>query len=137
MARAAFDSIYTYFSLSDKKPHDFDFIVTGDLGKYGSEILEELLDKEVPGASSIHLDCGNILYDSNIQDAHAGASGCGCSASVLSAHFLPMIEQGEFKRVLFIATGALMSPSSLLQGGNIGGIAPVVCLRRCEINDEK
>lgn len=130
MARAAFDSIYTYFSLSDKKPKDFDCIITGDLGKYGSEILDELLDKEVPGASDIHLDCGNLLYDSKIQDAHAGASGCGCSASVLASHFLPLIDKGRINRILFLSTGALMSPTSVLQGENILGIAPLITIER-------
>ena len=126
MARAAFDTIYTYFSLSDKKPSFFDLIITGDLGKYGSQILEDLLKNEIPGAEKIHIDCGNLLYDENIQDCHAGASGCGCSASVLASYILPKLEKGELKNVLFLSTGALMSPSSVLQGENILGIAPLL-----------
>lgn len=126
MARAAFDSIYTYFSLSKEKPSSFDRIITGDLGKYGSLILEDLLKKEIPGAEKIHEDCGTLLYDETKQDVHAGASGCGCSASVLSSYFLPKLEKGELKNVLFLSTGALMSPSSVLQGENILGIAPLL-----------
>ena len=126
MARSAFDTIYTYFSLSGEKASSFDCIVTGDLGKYGSYILEELLEKEIPGASKIHLDCGNLLFDENTQDVHAGASGCGCSSSVLSSYFLPKLEKEELKNILFLSTGALMSPSSVLQGENILGISPLL-----------
>ena len=125
MARAAFDSIYTYFSLSNKNPRDFDHIVTGDLGRVGSAVLAELLTKEVPGAASRHIDCGNLLYSSG-SDIHAGASGCGCSASVLASHFLPLLERGSYKNILFLSTGALMSPTSVMQGENILGIAPVI-----------
>ena len=127
MARAALDSIYTYFSISGKNPRDFDHIVTGDLGRVGSSVLCEMLEKEVPGAASRHIDCGNLLY-SKEKDIHAGASGCGCSASVLSSYFLPMLERGKFKNILFMSTGALMSPTSVLQGGNILGVAPVIHL---------
>ena len=128
MARAALDSIYTYFSLSALSPRDFDLIVTGDLGSVGSSVLEELLDKEVPGAASRHVDCGNLLYDVKNADVHSGASGCGCSASVLASHFLPSLEEGLFKNILFLSTGALMSPSSVMQSENILGIAPVIHL---------
>ncbi len=126
MARSAFDTIYTYFSLSEEKISSFDRIITGDLGKYGSLILKDLLKNELPGAEKIHVDCGTLLYDEKIQDVHAGASGCGCSASVLSSYFLPEMEKGNLKNVLFLSTGALMSPSSVLQGENILGITPLL-----------
>lgn len=125
MARAACDSIVTYFSLSDIPPKKFDKIITGDLGYVGSSILKELLERELPEAAPLHDDCGKLLY-SSAQDCHAGASGCGCSASVLAAHFLPELEKGNLKNVLFLSTGALMSPSSVLQGENILGIAPLI-----------
>lgn len=128
MARAALDSIYTYFSLSSRSVRDFDLIVTGDLGSVGSAVLEDMLEKEVPGAASRHTDCGNLLYDSKNADSHAGASGCGCSASVLASHFLPALERGVFKNILFLSTGALMSPSSVMQSENILGIAPIIHL---------
>ncbi len=126
MARAAFDSIYTYFSLSERSPRDFDYIVTGDLGAYGSLILEEMIAKEIPDAQGRHIDCGNLLYSKENADIHAGASGCGCSASVLASYFLPELEQGRLKNILFLSTGALMSPSSVMQGENILGIAPAI-----------
>ncbi len=126
MARAAFDSVYNYFAISGKSPRDFDHIVTGDLGSVGSLLFEELIKKELPACEGRHLDCGNLLYDSKNADIHSGASGCGCSASVLASHFLPQLESGKLKNILFLSTGALMSPSSVLQGENILGIAPVI-----------
>ena len=126
MARAAFDTFYTYFSLSDIPPRDFDCVVTGDLGGVGSAIFEELMEKEMPNAHVKHIDCGNLLYDKENADIHSGASGCGCSASVLASHFLPALENGSIKNILFMSTGALMSPSSVMQGQNILGIAPAI-----------
>jgi len=125
MARAAFYTIYTYFSLSGKNPRDFDQIVTGDLGRVGSAVLADMLEKEISGAQSRHIDCGNLIY-SNKKDCHAGGSGCGCSASVLAAHFLPLLERGVYKNILFLSTGALMSPTSVMQGSNILGIVPAI-----------
>ena len=126
MARSAFDTVYTYFSLSGRSPRDFDFIVTGDLGACGSSLLSELIERDLPEAIGKHLDCGNLLYSRENADVHSGASGCGCSASVLASYFLPKMKEGKFKNILFMSTGALMSPSSVLQGENILGISPVI-----------
>ena len=126
MARSAFDTFYTYFSLSELSPRDFDCVVTGDLGAVGSEIFEELIEKEMPNCHIKHLDCGNLLYDKENADVHSGASGCGCSASVLASHFLPLLYSGDIKNILFMSTGALMSPSSVMQGENILGITPAI-----------
>ena len=133
MAFAAFDSIRSYFEQSGENIHNIDLIATGDLGRVGSDILRELLTKEIPGAERKHTDCGLLLYDMENQDAHSGASGCGTSASVLACHLLPKIERGEIRRMLFLSTGALMSPSSLLQGENIYGIAPLIRIEGGEI----
>ena len=132
MAFAAAESIIEYFAESDLRPRDFDHIVTGDLGKVGTDILRSILNDRLPSAAPRHLDCGLLLYDTKKKDVHAGASGCGTSASVLSSFFLPKIERGELGNILFLSTGALMSPSSLLQGNTIKGIAPVVHIRRAE-----
>ena len=132
MSFAAAESILEYFENSDMKPRDFDFIVTGDLGKVGTEILHAILDERLPAAASRHLDCGNLIYDTSRQDVHAGASGCGTSASVLASFFLPRLESGDISDVLFLSTGALMSPSSVLQGNTIKGIAPVIHLHSNE-----
>ena len=127
MAPAAADSILRFLSSTKSSPEDYDHIVTGDLGIYGSELLLMLLSEEGVTVKN-HLDCGSLLYDLASQDAHAGASGCGCSAAMLSAHFLPRLWRGELKRVLFLSTGAIMSPSSIAQGENIFGVAPAVLL---------
>lgn len=128
MSFAAADTIISYFNESEFTPRDFDFIVTGDLGKVGTNILLDLLRRELPSAVSRHLDCGLLLYDEGRQDIHSGASGCGTSASVLSTYFLPMLRRGEIHRILFLSTGAMMSPSSVLQGTTIKGIAPCVVI---------
>ena len=104
----------------------FDYIVTGDLGRVGSDILREILAEKLPGVEKFHTDCGLLLYDFRKQDAHSGASGCGTSASVLATHFLPRLESGALSKILFLSTGALMSQSSVLQGENIFGIAPLI-----------
>ncbi len=132
MSFAAADTILSYFDESGLSPFDFDFIVTGDLGRVGSDILKDILSKEIPGFERLHADCGLLLYDNKIQDTHSGASGCGTSASVLASHFLPMMERGLIKNILFMSTGALMSPSSLLQGQNIAGIAPLIRIQMGE-----
>lgn len=129
MAFAAADTIINYFNESGESPSNLDYIVTGDLGKVGSEVLREILSKELPGTERLHTDCGLLLYDFSEQDAHSGASGCGTSASVLAAHFLPLLSEGKIKNILFMSTGALMSPSSLLQGENIFGTAPLIRLK--------
>ncbi len=128
MAPAAAHTILSFFEKTEWDPIDFDAIVTGDLGYEGSEIMKGLLcDNGFPLLKN-HIDCGTLLYNPSIQDVHAGGSGCGCSASVLSAHFLPLLEAEKMKRILFLATGALMSPSSILQGGSIVGVAPLVMI---------
>lgn len=128
MSFAAAQSLIEYFAESDMKPRDFDYIVTGDLGRVGSDILKAILEERLPTAAAKHVDCGNLLYDKRNQDVHAGASGCGTSASVLASYFLPRLEEGELRDVLFLSTGALMSPSSVLQGNTIKGIAPIIHL---------
>lgn len=128
MALSAFDSIARFFE--ENEPDEYDLIITGDLGQIGSDILRELLREKITShgtkLASIHRDCGLLLYDKSNQDVHSGASGCGCSASVLASHILPQISSGELKKVLFLSTGALMSTSSVFQGDHILGIAPVI-----------
>ena len=127
MAPAAADSILSFLKETNTSATDYDAIITGDLGEEGSFLLSFLLEKEGVHLTT-HRDCGCLLYDKETQDVHAGASGCGCSAAVLSAYFLAKIRSGELKKVLFLSTGAMMSPQSALQGGNIYGIAPCILL---------
>lgn len=132
MAPAAADTLATYFQQTNTRPTDYDAIYTGDLGAVGSLLLYRLLAKEGYDIGDVHRDCGLLLYDKKIQDVHSGASGCGCSASVLASHILPAIERGELENVLFLSTGALMSPTSVQQGENIFGIAPLVHICRTQ-----
>ena len=131
MAPAAKESISVFLAETKSKADDYDAIITGDLGREGSSLLKELLFKD--GISlSRHYDCGAMLYHEKKQDSHAGGSGCGCSAAVFAAHFFKRLLSGEMRRVLLVPTGALMSPSSIAQGGSIAGIAPVICLEGCK-----
>ncbi len=129
MALSAFDSISRFFE--ENEPSDFDLVMTGDLGRIGSSILEDMLSEKITRGKSIaslHRDAGLLLYDRDDRDVHSGASGCGCSASVLASTILPKIESGEYRKILFLSTGALMSTSSVSQGDNILGIAPLIVI---------
>ncbi len=126
MAPAAASTIKKYLDDTSKKPEDFDFIVTGDLGHVGSTLLLQLLEKENIDISQQHKDCGIMIFNPVEQDTHAGGSGCGCSASVLCGYFLPRVQTGEIKEMLFIGTGALMSPTTSQQGETIPSIAHLV-----------
>ena len=128
MAPAARDTICRFFKNEDIAPSELDAIITGDLGEVGSQLLISLLEQDNIKIGQIHKDCGCMLYDKESQDFHSGASGCGASASLLGALILPKLASGEWRRVLFLSTGALMSPTSVLQGINIFGIAPLVVL---------
>ena len=128
MAPAAADTIVTFLKDTGMNPKDFDIILTGDLGQVGSDLLRQLTAKEGYDISSIQRDCGLMLYHMEEQDVHAGGSGCGCSAGVLCSRILRQLEQGELKRILFVATGSLHSPTSVQQGIPIPGIAHAVWL---------
>ena len=126
MAGAAYDSISRHLSNTNKSISDFVAIFTGDLGQVGSDILYELFDKHNQNIAKVHKDCGLMLFDREKQDVHAGGSGCGCSASVLCGYIMPRVKSGEYKNILFAATGALMSPTVVQQGESIPGISHVV-----------
>ena len=107
---------------------DYDLILTGDLGFSGSELLIEIMKKEGVNLSNHH-DCGMMIFDRERQDVHSGGSGCGCSASVLCSVILKKMQQGELKNILFCATGALMSPTSSMQGESIPSVAHLVNIK--------
>ena len=129
MAPAACDTLARYFKLSGRGPSEFDLILTGDLGIRGKGLLADLLAAEGIAVAENLDDCGAMIYDAARQDKHSGGSGCGCSAAVLASHILPKIRAGELSDVLFVATGALMNPQSIMQGENIVGIAHLVHLK--------
>ena len=128
MAPAAAATILGFLSDTGTTPEDYDLILTGDLGQVGSDLLYELATREGVDLRSRHTDCGLLIYDRDRQDVHAGGSGCGCCASVLCSYILPSLREGRVKRVLFAATGALLSPTKTQQGESIPSIAHAVCL---------
>lgn len=130
MAPAAADTILQNFRDFSRRPEDYDKIFTGDLGSVGQQILLDLLEEEGYQLSGVHEDCGILIFDAKTQDTHAGGSGCGCSATVLASLIVPKIEAGDWKRVLFVPTGAMLSKVSFNEGGTVPGIAQAVVLER-------
>jgi stage V sporulation protein AD len=128
MAPAAVSTLTRYFTLSGTAPSDYDLIVTGDLGWEGSRILCDLMEAEGLDIASRHNDCGKMIFSRNTQDTHCGGSGCGCAAVVLGGYLLPKLKAGKLRRILFMATGAMMSPDSVKQGQSIPGVAHLICL---------
>lgn len=129
MAPAAASTLLNYFKDTKTTPNDYDMIFTGDLGCVGTELLYQLLDREKVDIRRNHSDCGMLIFDLKNQDVHAGGSGCGCSASVLCSYVMHRFESGKFKNILFMSTGALMSPTSSFQGESIPGIAHLLNIK--------
>lgn len=128
MAPAASDTLYRFFEDTHTTPSDYDLILTGDLAAVGSEMLHKLLEKKGYHLGDKHDDCGLMIYDRQKQDVHAGGSGCGCSAAVLCSDILQRMTAKKLHDVVFVGTGALMSPTTSQQGESIPGIAHLVHL---------
>ena len=128
MAPAAHATLTAHFEDTGRSFDDYDAVFTGDLGAVGHDILQSLLHRDGYDTGVKYMDCGMLIYDVKAQGVNSGGSGCGCSASVLCAHILPAMEKGIWKRVLFAATGALMSPTSAQQGESIPGICHAVVI---------
>ncbi len=129
MAPAAAETLKNYFNDTKTTPEDYDVIYTGDLGHTGTDLLYELMEKEGYDLRCHHADCGNLIYNSDKQDVHAGGSGCGCSAVVLASFIMHRMEERQLNNILFMSTGALMSPTSSFQGESIPGIAHLLNIR--------
>jgi len=127
MAPAAAETIICHMEDTGRQPGDYDAIVTGDLGVFGSELLIKYASESGWDLSGVHKDCGALIYEGN-KLMHCGGSGCGCSASMLCGYFLPELIKGNLKRILFVATGALHSPTSALQGETIPSIAHAIAI---------
>ncbi len=128
MAPAVADTILAHFEDTGRDFRDYDRVITGDLGWIGRNLLRELLrERGVAVADEKLADCGASLF-SQEQDPHAGGSGCGCVASVSCGYVLRKIEEGAWERVLLVASGALLSPTSSQQGQSIPGIAYAAAL---------
>ena len=126
---ACCDTIMAHLKDTGSRVEDYDLIVSGDLGTFGSEMLLDLGKKYGLDLAGRYLDCGASIYLEE-QGFSCGGSGAGCSAVVLAAELLERIERGDVNRMLFLATGALMSPTSGMQGETIPGIAHAVVLER-------
>lgn len=129
MAPAAADTLIRYFTASGLEPSVFDLIVTGDLGFEGHSVVLDLMASKGFDLSKNYNDCGLLIYHRSSQDMHAGGSGCGCSAVVLAAYLLKCIREGTLHDILFVGTGALMSPLTVQQGESIPGIAHLVRIK--------
>ena len=129
MAPAAAATLEDFFRDTNTQPNDYDLILTGDLGEVGSQLMKDLLARNGIQVKNNHKDCGLLIYDQEAQDVHAGGSGCGCSASVLCSMILNQLKNNELKNILFMATGALMSPTSTQQGESIPSVAHLVNIK--------
>lgn len=131
MAPAAASTLVTHFKNTNTSPEDYDQIFTGDLGKLGSNILIDLMKEKGYQLKDTYSDCGHMIYQTT-QQSYQGGSGCGCSASVLNSYIYKKLTEGKFKKILFVATGALLSPTSTQQGDSIPSIAHAVVIEKGE-----
>ncbi|HCW80423.1 MAG TPA: stage V sporulation protein AD [Ruminococcaceae bacterium] len=129
MAPAAANTLLDFFNDTGTNPQDYDLILTGDLGYIGSQLLDDIMKRDGKDIHSVHNDCGKMIYDRKKQDVHSGGSGCGCSAAILCSPILQQMSTGQLHKVLFLGTGALMSPTSSQQGESIPGVAHLVYLK--------
>lgn len=128
MAPAALDTIVTHLKDTNRDISFYDAVVTGDLGILGSEILCDLLKNNDINADNIHQDCGALIYDAETQDTHCGGSGCGCCASVFSGYFYEQLKLKKMNKILLVATGALMNPTTSMQKESIPSIAHAISI---------
>ena len=130
MAPAAAQTLKNYLDDTNTKPDDYDLILTGDLGEVGTKALYELLKMQNIDITKRHNDCGLMIFDRETQDVHAGGSGCGCAGSVFCSRILNKVSSGEYENILFMATGALMSPTTCGQGATIPSIAHLLNIKK-------
>lgn len=128
MAPAAYHTLQTHFQDTGRTPGFYDLIVTGDLGSLGKEIVTDFFRQNGVDLSKVYEDCGCLLFDPKTQDVHAGGSGCGCSAVVLTGYLLRGMTRNKWKNILFCGTGALHSPTAVMQKESIPGICHAVAI---------
>ncbi|MBQ9267495.1 MAG: stage V sporulation protein AD [Clostridia bacterium] len=128
MAPAAVDTMYMHFKDTGRSSNYYDLILTGDLGYIGKEITTELMETRGYNIKNNYNDCGVLIFDKEKQDTHSGGSGCGCCASTFCGYIFNQMQAKKLKRVLLIATGALMSPTTAQQKESICGIAHAVSI---------
>lgn len=129
MAPAACDTLCNFFADTNTKPNDYDFIATGDLGKLGSDLLRSLIADRGYVLEQNYADIGHSMYSFD-EESYQGGSGAGCSASILATYIIDKLLDKKFKKVLVVATGALMSTVSNQQGDSIPSVAHLVQIER-------
>ena len=132
MAPAAMDTLLAHFENSKTTPDDYDLIVTGDLGKLGSEILIDLMEDKGIKLGLNYSDCGQMFFRQN-QNTLCGGSGCGCCATVFNSYIMKKLQDGQYKRVLFLPTGALLSTTASQQGESVPGVCHAIVVEAYEM----
>ncbi len=119
MSIAAYHTIIAHFEDTGLSESDYDMILTGDLGKYGHDILRDLLIEKGINIQDKLNDCGLLVYDRNTQDVNCGGSGAGCCASVFTSYIYKLLKEKKLNKILFLPTGALLSQTSAMQKEDI------------------
>ncbi|WP_227766079.1 stage V sporulation protein AD [Zhaonella formicivorans] len=127
MAPAATDTIVRHFEDTGRGPDDYDLIITGDLATIGHALTIQLAKQQGYNLEKNYTDCGILIFDPS-QDTHAGGSGCGCSAVVTAGYLLKEMQNGKYRKILGVGTGALLSPCAVQQGESIPGIGHAVAI---------
>lgn len=130
MAPCAADTIMRHCKDTGFSPEEYDLIITGDLGLVGRELCRDILRSYQMEPKSNFADCGCMVYDLEKQNVKSGASGCACSAVTLAGFIYDGLLKEKFQTILFVATGALFSPTTVQQGESIPCIAHAVRIQR-------
>lgn len=133
MAPAAAQTLKAHFEDTNTVPSDYDLIISGDLGTLGKEIVTDLMNGYGYDMTKNYDDCGCMIFDIDNQDVHAGGSGCGCSTTVFCGYIMEMLKRGDLNKVLFMPTGALLSPTSNMQGETIPSVAHAVAISNIDV----
>lgn len=126
MAPAVKETLLAHFKGTGRKPEYYDLIATGDLGNGGSRILKIIMKEKGYDLEAMQDDCGSLIYNTQAQKTEQGGSGAGCSSSVFNSYIYKKMLKGEWKKVLLIPTGALLSKTSSLQKQSIPSIAHAI-----------
>ena len=128
MAPAFVDTLITHFMDTGRNPSYYDAIISGDLGHIGKELAIDIAKSQGYNIKSNYNDCGVLIFDKNAQDTHSGGSGCACCGTVFSGYLFKQLKEKKIKKLLLIATGALMNSTSSQQGESIPGIAHAISI---------
>lgn len=128
MSPAAADTLTAHFKDTGRDPSYYDMIITGDLGYVGRELTVKLMEESGYALTNTYTDCGIKIFDKEKQDTHAGGSGCACSAVTFAGYLYSSLKEKNINKILFVPTGALLSPMSSQQGQSIPGIAHAVAI---------